>query len=523
MNLRTLRSGLLLGVLALFPSVLPASAVEQWGLFEIALPGPSGGNPFLDVALSATFRHGDRAVEAPGFYDGDGVYRIRFMPETAGEWTYLTRSNRRELDGRTGRFAAAAPSAGNHGPVGVRDTYHFAYADGTPFFELGTTCYSWAHAPDDREEQTLRTLAASPFNKLRMCVLPQDFAFDGQSSPRYPYVGAPPRNWDFTRFNPDFFRHLELRIGQLRDLGIEADLILFHPYEHTWGFNEQDAATDDRYLRYVVARFAAYRNVWWSMANEYDFMRWKRESDWDRMFQVVEHADPCGHLRSIHNGFRIYNDTLPWVTHASIQNGSAVESPGRAILYRDVFRKPVVFDEVNYEGAISQRWGQLTAEDLVLRFWCGTIAGTYVGHSEIFARPGHSWLADGGELLGKSPPRLAFLRRIVEEAPGGEIEPIDKWEDRRMGGAPGLYYLLYFGRRTPKRWPFDLPREGVKQGDRFAVEVIDTWAMTVAPVPGIFTAARKDAYDFIDAEARSVPLPVKPYLALRIRRVKQGG
>jgi len=32
------------------------------------------------------------------------------------------------------------------------------------------------------------------------------------------------------------------------------------------------AAADDRYLRYVIARLAAYRNVWWSLANEYDFL-----------------------------------------------------------------------------------------------------------------------------------------------------------------------------------------------------------------------------------------------------------
>ncbi len=77
-----------------------------------------------------------------------------------------------------------------------------------------------------------------------------------------------------TRFNPAFFRHLEKRVGQLRELGIEADLILFHPYDKGhWGFDRMDAAADDRYLRYVVARLAAYRNVWWSLANEYDFMK----------------------------------------------------------------------------------------------------------------------------------------------------------------------------------------------------------------------------------------------------------
>ena len=32
------------------------------------------------------------------------------------------------------------------------------------------------------------------------------------------------------------------------------------------------AAQDYRYVAYLAARLAAYRNVWWSLANEYDFL-----------------------------------------------------------------------------------------------------------------------------------------------------------------------------------------------------------------------------------------------------------
>ncbi|NIO15168.1 MAG: DUF5060 domain-containing protein, partial [Xanthomonadales bacterium] len=67
------------------------------------------------------------------------------------------------------------------------------------------------------------------------------------------------------------------------------------------------AAADDRYLRYAVARLAAYRNVWWSMANEWDFMGEKRDADWDRYFRIVQEYDPYQHLRSIHNGRRWYD------------------------------------------------------------------------------------------------------------------------------------------------------------------------------------------------------------------------
>jgi hypothetical protein len=162
-----MRSYLRIVVLSVLVSLsgvrLPAAAtvndVEQWGLFEIALKGPSDGNPFAEVRLSAVFDNGARKVEAPGFYDGDGVYRIRFSPDTQGTWRYETRSNRWELTGQAGSFTVTPPGRGNHGPVRVHNTYHFAYADGTPFKQIGTTIYNWLDAPLAVQEETLRTLS----------------------------------------------------------------------------------------------------------------------------------------------------------------------------------------------------------------------------------------------------------------------------------------------------------------------------------------------------------------------------
>ena len=58
-----------------------APLVERWSIFEVSLKGPSAGNPFQDVSLTASLAQGDQTVEVGGFYDGDGTYRIRFMPE----------------------------------------------------------------------------------------------------------------------------------------------------------------------------------------------------------------------------------------------------------------------------------------------------------------------------------------------------------------------------------------------------------------------------------------------------------
>lgn len=495
--------------------------VEQWGIFEIALQGPTDGNPFLDVRFSAVFDNGTATIEAPGFYDGDGTYRVRFSPGTRGPWSYETRSNRWALTGKTGTFDVTAPGTGNHGPVRVHNTYHFAYADGTPYTPIGTTIYNWIDTPPHVQQATLRTLATSPFNKARMLLTQQPTPYMNQYVPvLWPFAGTPPHGWDLTRFNPEYFRHYERRIGELRDLGIEADIILFNPYGK-WGFETMTADADDRFVRYVVARFGAYRNVWWSLANEFDFLRTKTDADWDRLGTLIQRCDPHDRLRSIHNGTRLFDHRRPWVTHVSMQNGLAVESPGSAEIYRDVYEKPIVYDEVKYEGDNTYRWASLSALDMVHRFWSGTVGGTYVGHGDYFNTRGEdTWTSFGGTLTGQSSPRLAFLRRILETGPAGGLDPIDKWNDPDTAGVAGTYYLTYFGRATPTQWVFELYKRDITDGMRFAVDVIDTWNMTITPIAGEFVTKKKDNYHFVDASGRTVSLPGRPGMAVRVRRVE---
>ena len=469
-----------------------SDSIERWNIFELSLDGPSAGNPFVDVQLRARFRHQHRVVDVNGFYDGDGVYRVRFMPDTVGEWSVETESNAAQLNGVTGKFTCVDPAPGNRGPVHVHNTYHFAYADGTPHVSVGTTCYAWAHQGDEREAQTLETLKTAPFNKLRMCVFPKHYTYSKNEPEYYPFEKGDNGDWDFTRFNPAFFRHIEQRVGQLRDLSIEADLILFHPYDR-WGFADMGAEHDDRYLRYLVARLAAYRNVWWSMANEYDLMRSKSEADWDRFFRIVQERDPHQHLRSIHNCRGFYDHAKPWVTHQSVQHSDVA----RTAEWRQLCKKPVVVDECKYEGNVQQRWGNISARELVHRFWLGTVGGGYVGHGETYLHPDNVlWWSKGGVLHGESPARIAFLRQILEESGTHGLEQVHPWG----AGVDGEFYLYYFGVAQPGEWTLELP-----EGKEYQVDLIDTWEMTSQPFEESYSGKF------------TVALPTKPYLALRIR------
>src|SRR5262249_45346339 len=44
---------------------------EQWGIFEVSLKGRTGGNPFVDVSLSAKFTRGDRVPSPSLLVAGD--------------------------------------------------------------------------------------------------------------------------------------------------------------------------------------------------------------------------------------------------------------------------------------------------------------------------------------------------------------------------------------------------------------------------------------------------------------------
>jgi hypothetical protein len=474
--------------------------VEQWDVFEVTLTGPNEDgtpqrNPFTDVAFSAEFTHKHRAVSARGFYDGEGAYKVRVMPDVPGEWTYVTHSNDPRLDGESGSFTCTPASGGNHGPVRVTETYHFVHEDGTPYMPVGTTCYVWNHQGDELEEQTLATLAESPFNKMRMCVFPKHYTYNKNEPPYHAFEKRADGSWDFERFNPDFFRHLERRIEDLRDLGIEADVILFHPYDR-WGYSTMPAEVDDRYLRYLIARLAAYRNVWWSMANEYDLMEDKSMQDWDRFFRVVQEEDPVQHLRSVHNCRAFYDHNKPWVTHCSIQRHDLTQ----VTEWRERYRKPVVVDECAYEGNIPNNWGNITAEEMSHRFWEGFSRGGYVGHGETYLHPEDIlWWSKGGVLHGQSPERIAFLREIMEAGP--YLDPTGSYWDLNQSGSEEGYRLIYFGRHRPAHKDIDLP-----EGQHYTIEVIDTWEMTIEPLEGTYAGRCR------------IPLPAKPYIAVRIRK-----
>jgi hypothetical protein len=486
----------------------PQEEVQQWEVYEVTLNGPESGNPFMDVSLNAVFRHSDKSISVPGFYDGDGVYRLRFSPDVQGTWTYVTESNAAELSNKKGGFKCVAPSGANRGPVRIVNRHYLQYADGTPYYAVGTTAYQWTSVKQSIQEKTLQTLAAAPFNKIRMCVFPKSYRYGNDTEPwMYPFAREGEAN-DLHRPNYTFFQNFDRRVAQLLDMGIEADVILFHPYD-VWGYCQMGGEMNERYVRYMIARLSAYRNVWWSLANEWDIPRIKETIDWEGIGSLLQNEDPHQRLRGIHNWHgsedHFYDHARPWITHVCTQTSQFYN----AIKWRNQYQKPLLFDEMRYEGDVPSGWGNLTGEEMVSYFWMAGLSGGYPTHGDTYKNDADDatevrWWAKGGTLPGASPQRIAFFKSVMEEAPVTEMSPvlIDGGDARNLKtniylfSKPGAFHMVYAATGDQKV-AIDLG-EG-----EYSMEIIDTWNMEITPSEGKFSG-------------RSIiELPSKPYLALR--------
>ena len=170
--------------------------------FELNFQGEAPKGSHAEVALSALFTCGEKNWTVKGFYAGNNTYKVRFLPQTEGEYTWKV-SGLVEEEGRE-----MCTESKSHGMVKTEGN-HFVYQDGSKYLPFGTTIYAFAHQPETLIDQTMETLKEAPFNKVRHCVFPKHYDYNHNDPEFYPFEKEEDGGWDVHHPCFAYWDHLE--------------------------------------------------------------------------------------------------------------------------------------------------------------------------------------------------------------------------------------------------------------------------------------------------------------------------
>ena len=305
---------------------------ETWRTVELTYESEKEyADPFTDVTLDLLLFGSGRLYTIPGFWDGDGIWRIRFVCPTEGTWQFLTvcsDTDNAMLHGRTGEVSCAAYNGDlavyRRGFVTTRygDRY-FTYDDGTPFFYLGDTCWCFGTAePADlmrevcekRVEQGFTVWQTQPMVNafdLTDGVTQSDIAGLRDLDEKFGIVA----DFGLTHANAQFIFPADMQ-SLIENNGGFSDTLIAGT--HDGGKMSMRAVSDEakhyleRLSRYWVARYSAYP-VMWTLGQESDGdFYWGREGDqahplWNSInnpyklvAEYIAEYDPYGHPLTAH-------------------------------------------------------------------------------------------------------------------------------------------------------------------------------------------------------------------------------
>ena len=325
--------------------------------YEIALGAQApGALPHRDgPEVTASFHHASGTnLTARGFWDGSHIWRIRFAPTLPGEWTWSTASPDTGLDGLASNFVAVAPTAAAVASNAllrgflVRDGAAWRLSDGSLFLPVGDTQFSFSEELFLPEFQAwMDVLMARHLNTVQGCAWLSIYTRGGLS----PFNGTPSTE----DLNPAYFRRLDQMVQSANDRGIMVGLVIggFPDNSQWWRqFNTQDR--DDRWFRYVVARYSAF-NVRWILYGEVDeanpaWGTWQAEVL--HKAQLIKADDPYRHpVATHHRSADLTSINNASIDYLEVQLAARNETQyTNALNYRQ-YGKPLWFEEFWYESA----------------------------------------------------------------------------------------------------------------------------------------------------------------------------
>lgn len=369
------------------------TTIQQYNAHDFAFQASAPGNPF-DVELTGEFTGPEGArLRVPGFYDGEGRWVIRFAPTRTGQWSMKTVSSLPALDGKTENSISCVPNRhpNIHGRLRVDPAYphHFIYEDGTRYFLMGYEAdWLWGAGMRDPDRRLMRRLIDQMADRGFNHVLVNVYAHDTRWSAgrKHEWDWGPPEMYawegtnekpDHSRLNPAFFKVYDGMMLALQDKGIVAHIML-KVYNKAVNWPAKWSRDEERYFRYVVARYQAFPNVVWDFAKE--SYNEKDEALQSRLIDLVRTHDVYDRLTTVHD-----DDMYEWDPELSrnvdFRTDQQHSDYAEMIAFdRSRRRYPVVNSEFAYERGVDNlpSYGRVHEwNEQLHRAWLVYMAGGY--------------------------------------------------------------------------------------------------------------------------------------------------
>ncbi len=301
-----------------------AESIPIWSRWDHSLTASDAASPETEFAVKFTSPT-KRTLIVTGFWDGGTTWRVRFMPDEAGKWTYQTRSVPpvSGLDGQAGEFTCRSKAGSTrflrHGAVHVSaNGRFFEHADGTAFLWVGDTVWYGAILSAKEDWNTyLSDRVNKRFDVVHFNVVAPRNGVAADENGEISFTGENP-----IRINPRFYQRLDQRIDAVNSRGILAAIVL------TWGLRPVDSGNSlpeaevVRLIRYLEARYGANHVVWIVTGDNYyegpDGERWKRIGR--AAFDGRVHAPVTTHPAGMHWPWESFRDEK-WLDFIIYQSG----------------------------------------------------------------------------------------------------------------------------------------------------------------------------------------------------------
>lgn len=352
---------------------------EQWRCVDIAIETTKNyANPFEEVDVFGVFKgpNGEE-IKLLAFWDGENTWVLRFAPTSVGTWTYAIESTDAENADFSGEGSVeCVPYEGEldmykHGFLKVsEDKDYLEHADGTPFFWLGDT--HWTFVTEERFDESNCPKYKSQFKACVDKRVEQKFTVyqcnfrDGKVN------GFFGRNIDFMHetengFIPnieEFKNNADPKMKYLADKG------LYIAVGYAWGFDMENNGENaceryKKFAKYVAARYGAYP-VAWTLAGELPGYMGDLEKNaelWNQVAKEGEKWSAYNNLQSAHlacsRPFPKIYENESWFDFAMSQAGHGDFSMDQKMYmeFKEMYKgHPVLESEATYEGATSNEY-----------------------------------------------------------------------------------------------------------------------------------------------------------------------